>query len=705
MKALIIAPGVKVLLTRVKDIMTRTSLSFFESDSLEYCIQTFHSKGLEGALVFNHFDELVGVVTEKDLLKGIALNYKTLVEIKRPIEIELEEEAKIRSIIHLKNELYPVKTRRNEICGFITRMQILESYSSEIQEDLGHLDAIFNSAQNGILSIDSEGYITSINPTAEKMAGTTREKAVGKPLNDIVAPSGLLEIVRTGKPHSEKYQVGKRKYITNRSPILRDGKVVGAVGVFQDISEIEFISQELSTVKNLLNELDIVLESSSDAILITDETGKIIKANQSLQRMLDLIQIPESYEALSKEHFETSIFTSAIGSKERVTVMEKNKKKNSLLMITGTPVESVESKIHRVVINIRDMTEIDNLRRELEKSQKHLSQLVNEKKIEQDFIARSPSMQRVMQTVHQIANVDSTVLIYGESGVGKEEIAKMIQNLSNRKDYPFIKVNCGAIPEQLLESELFGYEQGAFTGANKGGKKGLFEMAHQGTIFLDEIGELPLLLQVKLLRVLQEKELTRIGGVKPLQIDVRVIAATNQNLNELVEKGRFRKDLYYRLNVVPIQVPALSKRIEDIPLLIALFQKRFSRQYQIEKSISSEAMNALIHAEWPGNVRELANVIERLYVTISKSTIELKDINIMFESDKVEDQNNFVYVNGIVPLQDAVDKVEEQLIKKALRMYKNTRLTAEVLEVNQSTIVRKMKKFKNIEMSLEGDSE
>lgn len=685
--------------------MTRTSFNFYESDSLEYCIKTFNNKRLEGALVFNHFDELVGVVTEKDLVKGIALNNMKLGEIKRPIEVELEEETLIRSVIHLKNELYPVKNRRDEICGFITRMQIMESYSFEIQEDLSHLDAIFNSAQNGIVSIDTQGYITSINPTAEKMAGTTRAKAVGKALNDIVAPSGLLEIVRTGKPHSEKYQVGKRKYISNRSPILRDGEVVGAVGVFQDISEIEFISQELNSVKNLLSEMDIVLQSSSDAILITDEKGKIIKANQSLQRMLDLTQIPESYESLSEDLFESSILSTAIESKKRVTVMEKNKKKNGLLMITGTPVESVDSKIHRVVINIRDMTEIDNLRRELEESQKHLSKLVNEKKLEKDFIARSSSMQKVMQTVEQIANVDSTVLIFGESGVGKEEISKMIQSLSNRKHYPFVKVNCGAIPEQLLESELFGYEPGAFTGASKGGKKGLFEMAHQGTIFLDEIGELPLLLQVKLLRVLQEKELTPIGGVKPIQIDVRIIAATNQNLNRLVEKGDFRKDLYYRLNVVPIQVPPLRKRVEDIPLLIALFQKRFSKQYQIEKIITSEAMNSLIHLEWPGNVRELTNVIERMYVTISGSTIQPKDINMMFESDLIENENNFVYVNGIVPLKKAVDKVEEQLIKKALRIYKNTRLTAEVLEVNQSTVVRKMKKFKHLEMELEGDVE
>ncbi|MCF6094847.1 sigma 54-interacting transcriptional regulator [Microaerobacter geothermalis] len=687
------------MLYRVKDVMTRTSFKFFENDDFHYCLNTFVESRLDGALVFNHLDELVGILTEKEVLKGVVINTKKVKEIMKPYELILNEDDLIKSAIHYLDSIYPVKNHKGELTGFITRSRILEKYGEQTQEELSHLDAIFNSAHNGILSIDDKGCITSINPAAVRMAGTTREKAIGKFLTDVVSPSGLLEVIRTGKPHSEKYQVGKRKYVTNRTPIFRNGHVVGAVGVFQDISEIEFISEELSSVKNILNELDIVLESSYDAILITDDKGKIIKANKAFKRILGLNEIPDNYEFLIGTYIESFLVSKVIEKKDTVTVMERNKVKNNLLMITGTPVLNTDSNIERVVINIRDITELDKLRRELDETKKYLSQLEDEKNLSKKFIAQSPSMKQVMVTVQQIAKVDSTVLILGESGVGKEEISKFIHQLSDRNEKPFIKVNCGAIPEHLLESELFGYEPGAFTGASKSGKMGLFEAAHKGTIFLDEIGELPLLLQVKLLRVLQEKEITRVGGVRPKKIDVRIIAATNQDLSGLVDKGEFRKDLYYRLNVVPIYVPPLRERVEDIPLLLALYQQRFAKQYKMEKKFTSEAINALMQYHWPGNVRELANVVERLFVTTPGPTIELKDIGIIFDSTMIESQESFVFVNGILPLKKAVDEVEKQLIKKALHIYKSTRRTAKVLQINQSTVVRKMQKFQEADWS------
>ncbi|MBO8162093.1 MAG: sigma 54-interacting transcriptional regulator [Brevibacillus sp.] len=684
--------------------MTSPFVIFYEDDSPHRCLQTFVQKDLDGALVFNDLDELVGTLTAKALLKGLFSQAKTIREIMTiPGEI-LNEDDRIDSAIHCSGEIHPVKNSRNELIGCITHKQLIEVYSEMIQEKLSLMDAIFNSAHNGILSIDDKGFITSINPAAERMAGTTAEQAIGQYITNVVVNPGLLKVLKTGKPYSAKYQVGKRKYISNRSPIIRNGKVVGAVGVFQDISEIEFVSAELSSVKNILRELDIVLESSCDAILITDDQGNMIKANQSFLRILGLETIPQNYDSLVGDYLESSVVSAVLANQQTVKVMERNKKNQNLLMITGTPVIDTEGKVYRVVINIQNITEIDNLRRELDEAKRHLSQLQGEQNSLHHLIAASAGMKKVIRIAEQIAKVDSTVLILGESGVGKEEISKLIHQLGDRKDNPFVKVNCGAIPEQLLESELFGYEPGAFTGANKGGKMGLFESANNGTIFLDEIGELPLGLQVKLLRVLQEKEITRVGGVHPKKIDVRIIAATNRDLKELVEKGAFRKDLYYRLNVVPIHIPPLRERVEDIPLLLGMFQQRFSQHYGIEKFFSPEALQALIHYRWPGNVRELANVVERLIVMTPGPTIEWKDVKMVLEEEGIGDENSFVYVSGIMPLKEAVDEVEKQLLLKALRLYKNTRRTAEVLKVDQSTIVRKMKKYRKGILAPEVDS-
>lgn len=685
-----------MFVAKVKDVMVKTSFKFLTSESLQVCATAFLERGMNGALVFNYQDELVGIITEKELLKGIVYGKQTISEILKPFADSLCEEDEIESIIQRKGEIFPVHNKEGEWTGYVSRVYLLEKYGELTLEKLSFFDAIFTSAPYGILSIDDKGYITSINPPAEGMAGTTKAKAVGRFLTEVVANAGLLDVLRTGIPRRDKYQVGKRKYISNRSPILRNGKVVGAVGMFQDISEIEFISQELESVKDILNELDIVLNSSYDGILITDETGRIIKANQAFLRILGLESCPENLIELKDICLDVSIITGLLKSKKMKTIIERNKLKNNLLLLTATPVRDEQMEIYRVVLNIRDITEIDNLRKQLEETKSQLSRLEYERNQNSRFVYQSVAMKQVLQTVEMVANVDTTVLILGESGVGKEEIAKLIHQYSNRRDKTMVKVNCGAIPESLLESELFGYEAGAFTGANKGGKMGLFESANGGVIFLDEIGEIPHSVQVKLLRVLQEKEITRVGGVKSRKINVRILAATNRDLKVLVEEGRFREDLYYRLNVVPIYIPPLRKRVEDIPLLISFFLRKFSSQYNIEKVFSAEAVQALTRYSWPGNVRELANVVERLLVTTIGPVIDLKDVNLIFETSNEkqnEQQDNIIYVNGILPLREAIREVEKQLLTKAFNLHKNTRKTAMALGVNQSTVVRKMQKI------------
>lgn len=313
---------------------------------------------------------------------------------------------------------------------------------------------------------------------------------------------------------------------------------------------------------------------------------------------------------------------------------------------------------------------------------------------ETSFIARSDTMKKVMEVVKKVSFVDSTTLLLGKSGVGKSMIAKLIHKYSSRSDKRFISVNCGAIPEPLMEAELFGYTHGSFTGGQRGGKKGIFESANEGIVFLDEVGELPVNLQVKLLEVLQENCIRPIGATKSVPINVRVIAATNQNLLELVNQKKFREDLYYRLNVIPIEIPPLSERIEDIVYLARYFLKQKISKYGIFKSFHPEVEDVFKQYEWPGNVRELENIIERLMITTEESEIQLKHLPALFHSISGKNIPCNEENNHIIPLKQAKELVEKELIIKAYNLYKSTYKAAEVLGVNQSTIAKKLKKFR-----------
>ena len=298
-------------------------------------------------------------------------------------------------------------------------------------------------------------------------------------------------------------------------------------------------------------------------------------------------------------------------------------------------------------------------------------------------------MQNVMLLTKRLAAVNSTVLITGESGVGKGLIAKLLHEQGPRTGGPFVTVNCGAIPENLIESELFGYVSGAFTGSRAEGKQGLFEVAQNGTIFLDEISELPLNLQVKLLRVIQEREITPVGGVKPIPVDVRIVSATNKNLMELVKEEKFREDLYYRLNVVPINVPPLRDRPEDILPLIQSNLVKYNEHLNENKTLSPDVLTTLLKYPWPGNIRELQNIIERLIITTNEDIITDENLPIFLRQEAEKNANT----NADLSLSAAMEKAEKEILTNALSSYKSTRAMAKVLKVSQPTIVRKLNKY------------
>ncbi|MEG2198886.1 MAG: sigma-54 dependent transcriptional regulator, partial [Anaerovorax sp.] len=318
--------------------------------------------------------------------------------------------------------------------------------------------------------------------------------------------------------------------------------------------------------------------------------------------------------------------------------------------------------------------------------------LRNEILNQEGFVSRSKSMDEVKKKIARVAPLDMTVLVNGETGVGKEVTVKAIHRFSSRKDKPFIKINCGMIPENLMESEFFGYEDGAFTGASKNGKIGTVELANGGTLFLDEIGEMPLSLQVKLLEFLQDKTITRVGGVKKIAVDARIIVATNRDLEDLCKKNLFRQDLYYRLNIFQILIPSLREREDDILPIAEYYLSQYSNKYGIKKTLSDDIKTAFLSYGWPGNIRELEHVLECLYVTVDGSLIEAADFNRLVNNKKEENYASKIYCTEIMPLKEAKWEVEKQLIRKAYEVVGSTYKVAELLSIDQSTVVKLMKK-------------
>jgi len=469
------------------------------------------------------------------------------------------------------------------------------------------------------------------------------------------------------------------------------------------ISEIGKRSDHLNSKTNYTigKIIEEILDCMYDGVYITDGNGVTLFINKSYSSMSGIKKEDavgfHMQDLIKKGYFLESASLKVIETKKPVSIIDcfSNGKK---CLATANPVFDENGQIKMVVTNLRDMTELLDLKNQLEElydlNKKYYFELKELRKdIENKYniIGNSKSMIEIYEIIDRIAETDATVLVLGETGVGKEVVAREIHKNSLRKNGPFIKVNCASIPESLFESELFGYDKGAFTGAISKGKPGLLELAHNGTIFLDEIGELPLSAQPKLLRVLQEKKIIRVGGTESKRIDVRVIAATNKDLEKEVEKGTFREDLFYRLNVIPIKVPPLRKRREDIPLLSKHFLDLYNSKYNKTKTLSDTAFQLLKWYSWPGNVRQLKNLIERLVLICPYDIITDDYISRFIKKEEIEELYNIGREE--ITLDEAVSIIERQLIYRALKKYGTTRNAAKVLGVSQPTIVRKAKKY------------
>ncbi|GAU79603.1 sigma-54-dependent Fis family transcriptional regulator [Fusibacter sp. 3D3] len=467
------------------------------------------------------------------------------------------------------------------------------------------------------------------------------------------------------------------------------------------------IVDELKRANKLAKKLDIVLDSSYDGIYITDGNAITMRVNKAYERITGIKQgaiLGKNINVLVEQGIISKACTTLVlENKEAMTIQQKLAS-GKVVLVTGTPIFDENNEIEMVVNNVRDVTELLELKEALKENElkmnlynSELEQLRRKMNHPSEVFSRNVKMKKLMESATRAAKHDTTVLISGETGVGKEIMAKFIHQHSDRCNEKLVKVNCSAIPENLMESEFFGYEKGAFTGANVNGKIGLFEEANGGTIFLDEIGELPINLQSKMLRVLQEQELQRVGSVETVKINVRVIAATNQDLMQRIEQGLFRKDLFYRLNIIPLHVLALRDRIEDLIPLANDFLEKLNLLYGENKKFAKEVYKSFGQYNWPGNIRELRNVIERVFVMTEGQLIQEKDLPVEVRTFNAD---NTVALEGELKLKEAVGKLEYAMIQDAFKAYGNVRDAARSLGIDGSTFVRKRTKYLR-ELSLE----
>jgi PAS domain S-box-containing protein len=469
-----------------------------------------------------------------------------------------------------------------------------------------------------------------------------------------------------------------------------------------------FLAESDSDLANLQQAYDDFVEifqNSFDGIYVADGQGKTLWINEGFERCYGLSArnfIGRNATELERQGYIKPLITwKVITTKKRTTELQQTKSGRHVLA-TGIPLFDNEGEVRKVIINSRDTTELlelkarlDDAEQELEKYESELARLRVESIPGGDIVWEGQPMQKVIDLAHRVAEFDTTLLVTGESGVGKEVIAKFIHARSPRNNQPFMQINCGAIPGDLLESELFGHEEGAFTGASRKGKKGLFELADHGTLFLDEVGELPLELQVKLLRALQDQKFTRVGGTEEIETDFRIIAATNRELRELVEKGQFREDLFYRLSVVPIEVPPLRERPEDVIGLSFHFLNFYNEKYGFDKKLSADAMDIFVHYNWRGNVRELKNLIERLIVTCPDDVITATrlpdDVTASVSPSHTQQSEIREGELKLDKLKSMVGEYEARLIKEAVDHFGSIRKTASATGISESTIKRKLK--------------
>ena len=560
-------------------------------------------------------------------------------------------------------------------------------------------EALSEAVLDGVFAVRADGTVFYANRAAEEAVGA----APGVHLEG-AAPEIAAEIARATARGDDAGEAVIRRddatYLAKVLAVRRGGALLGALCVLVEITDSEAVAHQMREYEELTRAQDTIIDSSQDGLWICDGEANVLRINPASERLNSITAdhvVGKNMRDLVAEGFiDRSVTLEVLRTGGPVNMFQTRKDRK--LTLSGVPVRDEAGRIIRVVVNERDITEIDALHRQIEEHEnmreRYRDQMLEmqlEKIESRRVIAKSACMQKALRQAIKVASVDSTVLVLGESGVGKGLIADLIHKYSARAEKPLVKINCGAIPESLVEAELFGYEKGAFTGAQAKGKPGYFELADGGVLFLDEIAELPLSSQVKLLRFLEDGRVMRVGGTQARQLDVRILAATHRDLRAMVESGSFRLDLYYRLSVIPLNVPPLRERTECILPTLRHYVDLYGERLGVQRRLSRAACDALLAYPWPGNVRELINLCERLVVMSEAETIDVSDL----PAD---------VLGGAAPspatrwpekftLEQALESTERAMLLEARQRYGSQQLIAKALGVNQSTVARKMKKY------------
>jgi transcriptional regulator with PAS, ATPase and Fis domain len=683
----------------VKNIMLNNTIRVYEDDYVSEAVKKVQKLNLIYYPVLNDMEYPVGTFDRNFEVLNKEYNEDTRVrDIMKPIgdnEIVKEFE-EINMIFNKPSDRFFVVDDHGRFISLLEKRHVMKRYFEKLEYTYANLKGVLDSVETAIVSINRQGQIVFINNYAVELLGIIGRSAVGVDINNLLSDINFSkDIFDSDGEFSKSVDFDGKTLVFSRSIVEYNNRIVGAICSLRNISEYNKINNELAMEKTEKEALKSVLETAYDGLIVIDANGYVTMISDAYKSFLGV-----ENEKVVGRHV-TDIVENTRLHKVAETgipeVADLQKIKDNYIVASRIPVFK-NGKVTSVVgrIMFKNIDEFDNLYKKIGKIEQQLENYKDEiSKINKakynfsDIVGKSNAMKQVINLAKKAAYTNSNVLILGESGTGKELFAHSIHNSSARRNKPFIKVNCAAIPDELIESELFGYEQGAFTGAKKGGRIGKFEVADQGTIFLDEIGDMPMHMQAKLLRVIQEREVERIGSNKTIKIDVRIIAATNRNIEQLIEEKKFRLDLYYRINVVTIEIPSLKERIDDLDQLCREFLKKYRvRYFKKVDSISESAIAKLKKYSWPGNVRELENIIERaINILDTDSVIKPKHLPV--------DVSGVYDIEDVKPLRDIVRETEKKAIIQCLEVVNfNRSKAARLLGVSRAAFYEKLDKYK-----------
>lgn len=692
---------------RMKDIMNRSFERLNPGDDLRTVARLFRETRLESLPVTDpESGRLIGIMTKANLYDAIAKGRMpdlAIVGLYTTDVLTLNEKLtydEVKEIVRMSpagNAI--VVNDGGEVRGIFTKAGWIMAMLKRETQLNSDLNAILQTMYNGLIAVDKGGLVIEINKAAQKALSLSASDALGRKAAELLPGLQLDEVLEQGRPSvGYLYSIREISLLCNITPITREENVTGAIIVFQDVTDLVRIITELESLTKLNRTLQSVMNLVYDGIIVVDEKGCISMINQAAERFLR-----RNEDLIVGKPVDEIIENTRILQVLKTGVPEVNQ----LQFIRGVPYVVSSFPIIRrgqVVgavgkILFRNLDEVKDLARKLADIDQEMSALSRcdgrEAPSDGDFdhiITADPAFRQIINEAAIVSRGTSNILITGESGTGKELIASAIHKNSCFGSGPLVKVNCAAIPDSLMESEFFGYSSGAFTGAHRSGKKGKLAMADGGTLFLDEIGDMPLTLQSKLLRVIQDKCFEPIGSSKTQKIDVRFIAATNRNIEDMVARGGFRSDLFYRLNVIHLHIPPLRERRQDIGLLVQFFLEKYNRIFGTRiNDVSPEVGEIFLDHDWPGNVRELENVIERGINFARGETIEKQDLPHYLRYNVRPSRDRKIYPAGSQLLRPSREDHEKELVLDALKQANGNRAqAAKILGISRSWLYEKM---------------